>query len=109
MPAKYEVFGSGNGAHRFRLTAASGDSILVSRRHRSPSSCASGISSVQECCGDDSRYRRLRSNTGEFYFALTSRHGQTLGTSPMYDCEAMRERGIASVKASGATNRVQAA
>lgn len=107
MQARYEIFGVSEGEHRFRLTAANGESILVSRRHRSPSSCASGICSVQESCRDDSRYRRLRSRSGEYYFALTNGNGQTLGTSRMYDCEAARERGIASVKTSGATARVR--
>ena len=45
----------------------------------------------------DTRFDRLESKNGKYYFNLKATNGQIIGTSQMYESVASRDNGIASV------------
>jgi hypothetical protein len=61
-------------------------------------SCENGAFSVTENSRYDSRFERLQSKDGKFYFTLKGQNGEIIGTSEMYEAEAGRENGIRAVK-----------
>lgn len=88
-----------NGEFQFNLISGNGRVILSSEGYFSKASCENGLSSVKYNSQDDSKYDRKTSANGKFYFSLKASNGQIIGTSEMYENEASRENGIASVKA----------
>ena len=87
-----------NGQYYFSLKADNGQSILGSEGYTSKAGCANGIESVKTNSQDDGRYEKKSSSNGKYYFNLKASNGQIIGTSEMYESEAGRENGIASVK-----------
>ncbi len=94
-----------NGEFQFNLNAGNGQTILLSEGYTTRAGCDNGVDSVRKNAVDDNRYDRKTSTNGKFYFTLKATNGQIIGTSEMYDSEAGRDNGIASVKenAPGAT------
>jgi uncharacterized protein len=88
-----------NGEFQFNLKAGNGQTILASEGYSAKSNCESGIESVRTNSQDDARYDRRESANGKPYFNLKAGNGQIIGNSEMYESEAARESGIASVKA----------
>lgn len=109
MAGKFEIYRDERGEHRFRLTAANGESILVSEAYSAPSGCANGIASVQRNCVNDGRYDVQQAKNGKYYFTLRSGNHQVVGTSQLYGDEASLKRGMESVKRNGTTDRIEAA
>ena len=95
---KFVITKSSNGEFRFKLKAGNGQTILVSEGYSARSGCENGIESVRKNAGDESRYDRLESKNGKYYFNLKAGNGQIIGTSEMYESAASRDNGIESVK-----------
>ena len=87
-----------NGQYYFSLKADNGQSILASEGYTSKAGCSNGIESVKTNSQDDGRYEKKLSTNGKPYFNLKASNGQIIGTSEMYESEAGRDNGIASVK-----------
>lgn len=96
-----------NGDFQFNLKANNGEVILTSEGYSTKANCKNGIESVQTNSPFDSRYDRMSSTNGKYYFNLKSPNGQIIGTSQMYASESGRDTGIASVKSNGSTNVIE--
>jgi uncharacterized protein len=86
-----------NGEFQFNLIANNGQIILGSEGYKTKANCEIGIESVKQNSKDDSKFDRKTASNSKVYFNLKSRNGQIIGTSQMYESEASRENGIASV------------
>lgn len=100
---KFVISTRKNGEVQFSLKAGNGQTILASEGYTTRASCDNGIESVRKNATDDNRYDRKTSTNGKFYFNLKAGNGQIIGTSEMYESEAGRENGIASVKENAPT------
>lgn len=87
-----------DGEYQFNLVADNGQNILASEGYKAKASCLNGIESVKKNSQEDGRYQCLTSKNGKVYFNLKAGNGQIIGTSEMYESEAGRNNGIASVK-----------
>ena len=95
---KFVITKRSNGEFQFNLKAGNGQTILSSEGYASKTGCSNGIESVRKNSQDDSKYDRKTSSNGKFYFNLKATNGQIIGTSEMYESQAARDNGIASVK-----------
>ena len=95
---KFVISKRANGEFQFNLKAGNGQTILSSEGYTTKSSCENGISSVRTNSKDDSKFERKTSINGKSFFNLKATNGQNIGTSEMYESEAARDNGIASVK-----------
>ena len=96
---KFVITKRTNGEFQFNLVANNGQTILSSEGYTTKPNCQNGIDSVRRNSSDDSKYERKTSSNGKPYFNLKATNGQIIGTSQMYESEASRDNGIASVKA----------
>ena len=96
--SKFVITKRSNGEYQFNLKAGNGQTILSSEGYSSKAGCDNGIDSVRKNAQDDSKYDRKTSSNGKPYFNLKATNGQIIGTSEMYESEAARDNGIASVK-----------
>ncbi len=87
-----------NGEFQFNLHADNGQVILSSEGYAAKSGATNGIESVKKNAPEDSNYERKSSSNDKHFFNLKASNGQVIGTSQMYETEAGRENGIASVK-----------
>ncbi len=94
---KFVISTRKNGEFQFNLKAGNGEIILTSEGYTSKASCHNGIESVKKNATDEKRYDLNTAKNGKFYFNLKAANGQIIGTSEMYDSEAGRKNGIASV------------
>ncbi len=101
MAGKFDLKVSASGKYVFNLKSGNGQIILNSQQYGSKSAAEDGIASVRKNAGDDSRYERKESRSGEPYFVLKAANGQVIGTSEMYSGNAAMENGIESVKTNG--------
>ena len=98
MSAQYILRKSTNNQFYFYLTAENNEPILTSETYLSKDSAKGGIQSVRENSPIDSRYARLISSDGKYYFRLRAANNEIIGTSEMYNSEQARENGIQAVK-----------
>ena len=101
MAGKFELKVSPSGKHMFNLKAGNGEVILTSELYESRGAAENGIASVQKNAGDDARYERRESKSGQPYFVLKAANHQIIGTSAMYSSAPAMENGIESVKTNG--------
>lgn len=87
-----------NGEFQFNLVAGNGQVILTSQGYASKASCMNGVESVRTNAADSSRFDRQTAANGKFYFTLKAANSQVVGNSQMYESEASRDNGIASVQ-----------
>jgi uncharacterized protein YegP (UPF0339 family) len=87
-----------NGEFQFNLAAGNGQIIMGSEGYATKLNCEKGIESVKRNSQVDSKFDRLTSSNGKFYFNLKATNGQIIGTSQMYVSEASRDNGINSVR-----------
>jgi uncharacterized protein YegP (UPF0339 family) len=87
-----------NGEFQFNLKANNGQTILASEGYATKPNCENGIESVKRNAQDDAKFDRKTATNGKPYFNLKATNGQIIGTSEMYETEASRDNGIASVK-----------
>lgn len=96
---KFVITKRTNGEFQFNLKAGNGQTILSSEGYSTKSGCENGIDSVRKNSQEDSRFERKTSASGKPFFNLKATNGQIIGNSEMYESEASRDNGIASVKA----------
>lgn len=87
-----------DGQFYFNLVAGNGQVILTSEGYSTNAARQNGIESVKKNAAEDARYEKLNSSNGKPYFTLKAANGQVIGKSQMYESEASRDNGIASVK-----------
>ena len=95
---KFEITLRKNNEYQFNLKASNGQVILASEGYTQKQGCMNGIESVRKNSVEDARYDRKISVNGKPFFNLKATNGQVIGNSEMYESEASRENGIASVK-----------
>ena len=95
---KFEITKRKNGEFQFNLKAGNGQVILTSEGYTTKSNCTNGVESVKRNSQDDSKFDKKTASNGKAYFNLKATNGQIIGTSQMYESEASRDKGIASVK-----------
>lgn len=86
-----------NGEFQFNLLAGNGQDILASEGYTTKAACINGIESVKKNSQNPDRFDKKTSTNGKAYFNLKASNGQIIGTSEMYESEASRDNGIASV------------
>lgn len=96
--SKFVITKRTNGEFQFNLKAGNGQVILTSEGYASKANCENGIESVRKNSQDDSKFERKTASNGKFFFNLKATNGQVIGSSQMYEAEAGRDNGIASVK-----------
>jgi uncharacterized protein YegP (UPF0339 family) len=101
MPAQYVLRKSANNLYFFSLTSENNEKILASEQYSSKSGAQQGIQSVRDNSPIDSRYARLTSSDGKYYFRLQAANNKTIGTSEIYNTQQARENGIQAVKRVG--------
>lgn len=95
---KFVISKRKNGEFQFNLKAGNGQTILSSEGYTTKVNCENGIESVRKNSQVDARFERKTATNGKAYFNLKATNGQIIGTSEMYESEAGRDNGIASVK-----------
>jgi uncharacterized protein YegP (UPF0339 family) len=95
---KFVIKTQKDGQFYFNLVAGNGQNILKSEAYTTKPACQNGINSVKANAEDDSKYDRKESSNGKPYFNLKAGNGQIIGSSELYENEAGRDNGIASVK-----------
>ncbi|WP_028296612.1 YegP family protein [Olivibacter sitiensis] len=95
---KFVVKTGANGQFYFSLKATNGQKILASEGYTTKAACQNGIESVKKNAAIESRFEKKDSKNGKLYFNLKASNGQIIGTSEMYESEAGRDKGIASVQ-----------
>ncbi|MEP6805617.1 MAG: YegP family protein [Flavobacterium sp.] len=95
---KFVITKRTNGEFQFNLKARNGQTILSSEGYSSKSACTNGIESVQKNSKDDTKFEKLESKSGKWYFNLKATNGQIIGSSEMYESVSGRDNGIESVK-----------
>jgi uncharacterized protein len=95
---KFVIKTGSNGQYYFSLKAGNGEKILSSEGYTTKSACQNGIDSVKANAKDDSKYTKLTSTNGKYYFNLKATNGQVIGTSEMYETSSGRDNGIEAVK-----------
>ncbi|MFY0481364.1 YegP family protein [Flavobacterium sp. PLA-1-15] len=86
-----------NGEFQFVLKAGNGQVILSSEGYTTKANCENGIASVKTNSQVATRFDKLESKNGKFYFNLKATNGQIIGTSQMYESASSRDNGIESV------------
>lgn len=94
---KFVITKRTNGEYQFNLNAGNGQTILSSEGYSSKAGCENGIESVRKNSQDQSKFEKKTSSNDKYYFNLKATNGQIIGTSQMYQNEAGRDNGIASV------------
>lgn len=94
---KFVISKRKNEEFQFNLKAGNGQVILASEGYTTKAACNNGIESVRKNSTDDGRFDKKTAKNGKFYFNLKAGNGQIIGTSEMYESEASRDNGIASV------------
>lgn len=95
---KFELSKRENGEFQFNLKAGNGEIILTSEGYTTKAACLNGVESVKKNGPLDGRYEKKEATNGKFFFNLKASNGQVIGTSQMYASEAIRDKGIESVK-----------
>lgn len=97
MAGKFELKVAKNGDFHFNLVAVNGQIIMSSEMYKSKSSAENGITSIKKNGASEANFERLVSSSGKPYFVLKAANHQVIGQSQMYESEASRDNGIASV------------
>lgn len=94
---KFVVNTRKNGEFQFNLKAGNGQVILTSEGYTTKAACMNGVESVKKNSQEEKRFEKLTAKNGKPYFNLKATNGQIIGNSEMYESEAARDNGIASV------------
>lgn len=107
MAGWFELSKSSDEQFRFTLKAGNAETILTSELYKSKSAAENGIASVQANCAADERYERKTAANGKAFFNLKAANHQVIGSSQLYESEASRDKGIASVKSNGTSTTIK--
>jgi uncharacterized protein YegP (UPF0339 family) len=94
---KFVIKQAKNEQFYFNLKADNGQTILSSEMYTTKAACQNGVKSVMENAPKQERYEKKTATNGKPYFNLKAGNGQVIGTSEMYENEAGRDNGVASV------------
>lgn len=83
-----------------------GKTIIKSENYAQKASAKNGIESIKKNCQEDSRYELKESSNGKAFFNIKSTNGQIVGTSALFDSEAIRSSVISELKAKSADAQV---
>jgi uncharacterized protein len=83
-----------------------GKTIIKSENYAQKASAKNGIESIKKNCQEDSRYELKESSNGKAFFNIKSTNGQIVGTSALFDSEAIRSSAISELKAKSADAQV---
>ncbi len=97
MKGYYKVKQTAAGQWMFNLRAGNHEVILTSETYAAKQGALDGIASVRANGPNASAFTKKVSTAGEPYFVLLAANGQVIGKSEMYNSEASRDKGIASV------------
>ena len=97
MNGYYELKSTSAGKWMFNLKAGNHQVILTSQSYDSKQSATDGIESVRKNGAVAASFEKKVAASGAPYFVLKSSNGQVIGTSEMYQSDAARDNGIASV------------
>lgn len=103
----FELSKSKDEQFRFVLKAGNGQIILVSELYTTKAAAQNGIASVQTNSPLEERYERKVSKNGKPYFVLKAANHQIIGNSELYEAEAGRDNGIASVQTNGVSTTIK--
>ena len=106
MPGKFELKKTRNGKFTFNLKAVNGRVILTSQTYKTKAAAKNGIKSVCTNCSKDARFEQKTSKKGEPYFVLLASNKQVIGKSEMYSSKTSMINGIASVKKSAPSAKI---
>src|SRR6187455_1531457 len=97
--ATFQILRKAGGQFYFHLRATGNNEIILqSEGYEAKAGCISGIESVKANAGDESRYSKLESKNGQWYFTLKAANGEVIGTSELYTSASNRDHGIELVK-----------
>ena len=94
---KFVISTRKNDEFQFNLQAGNGQVILSSEGYTTKAAALNGIESVRTNSQNESKFDKLTSTNGKFYFNLKAGNGQIIGSSQMYESEQTRDNGINSV------------
>jgi uncharacterized protein YegP (UPF0339 family) len=102
--AKFEIKLRKNDHFMFNLIAPNNEVILTSEGYTTKENCKKGIESVRKNSLVATKFLKLIDfPTTKVYFVLKAENGEIIGRSQMYESDATRKIGIASVKKFAAT------
>ncbi|MDR2920208.1 MAG: YegP family protein [Tannerella sp.] len=104
--AKFEITKRKNGEFQYNLKASNGEIILTSEGYVAKASCVKGINSVIKNSTEEQRFEKRVAKNSKYFFILKAKNGQVIGTSEMYESEATRDKGIASVKKNASSAKI---
>ncbi len=107
MAGCFELDKNNKGQFHFVLKAGNGEVVLSSEQYEAKSSATNGMVSVRTNSPKPERFEKKVAKNGKFFFNLKAGNHQVIGSSQMYATEESRDKGIASVKANGATEKVK--
>jgi hypothetical protein len=90
---RFDIFRGMDGRFYFSLHAGNGEIVLSSQGYSSEAAAYNGAFSVAEHGQDAARYDVREASNGGYYFNLTARNGEIIGTSEVYASRSNAERG----------------
>jgi uncharacterized protein YegP (UPF0339 family) len=106
MAGKYEIKDAKGGKFHFSLKAGNGQIILSSEMYETKKAAEKGVESVRKNGGNEKRFEKKASTKKQPYFVLKANNGEPIGKSEMYNTEASRDKGMASVMKNAPEARV---
>ena len=106
---KFVIKTGKDGQKYFNLKAGNGEIILSSEGYVNITGCKKGIASVMKNGIDAAKFEKKTAKNGKPFFTLQAVNKQVIGKSELYESEAARDNGIASVmrNAGGATIEIE--
>jgi uncharacterized protein len=95
---QFTIFRRVNALYYYRLKADNGRVVLAGGEWSSKWGYTRAIEEIKSIAGDDSRFDRLQTDDGKFYFDFMAYNGRVLGSSKTYETAEEMEAAIASVK-----------
>lgn len=84
-----------------------GTTIIKSENYAQKANAKNGIESVIKNSQEDSRYELKESSNGKPFFNIKASNGQVVGTSALFDTEALRAAAIAELKADAPKAKIE--
>lgn len=106
MRCRYVLRANGT-EYWFCLKSPNDETILTGTRYTSKASALQAIEDTRVNATFETRYQRRLSSAEEPYFVLRAANNEVLGTSEVYSSSLARDDGIALVKASAPTARIE--
>lgn len=106
MNGYYEIKTTAGDKWMFNLKAGNHQVVLTSQGYDSKQGVTTGIESVRKNGPTAASFEKKVSSSSQPYFVLKAGNGQIIGKSEMYNSEAARDNGIASVMENSPSEKV---